>query len=74
MRRPDSCNAVHAAPLAGVVYGSFQALMPVLASELFDMQRFATLYVVLQQATLTGSYLLANRLVRLPSTQSKSVK
>lgn len=51
-----------AAPLAGVVYGSFQALMPVLASELFDMQRFATLYVVLQQATLTGSYLLANRL------------
>ena len=55
-----------AAPLSGLVYGSHQAIMPVLASELFDLRRFATLYVLLQQATLLGSYGLANRLVRPP--------
>lgn len=46
------------------MYGAHQALMPVLTSELFDLERFAALYVILQQACLLGSYLLGTRLVR----------
>ena len=54
---------LRAAPLAGIVYGSHEALLPVLASELFTVERFAILYTLLQQSTLLGGYGLGTRLV-----------
>ena len=53
-----------AAPLAGFAFGCHWSLMPPLASELFGMRRFATLYCLLQFATTFGTYAFATRLVR----------
>lgn len=53
-----------AAPLAGFAFGCHWSLMPPLASELFGMRRFATLYCLLQFATTFGTYTFATRLVR----------
>ncbi|CAL5224648.1 g7366 [Coccomyxa viridis] len=51
-----------AAPLAGFAFGCHWSLMPPLASELFGMRRFATLYCLLQFATTFGTYAFATRL------------
>ena len=53
-----------AAPAAGFAFGCHWSLMPPLASELFGMRRFATLYCLLQFATTFGTYVFATRLVR----------
>ena len=54
-----------AAPLAGFAFGCHWSLMPPLASELFGMRSFASLYCLLQFATTFGTYAFATRLVRL---------
>jgi len=54
-----------AAPLAGFAFGCHWSLMPPLASELFGMRRFATLYCLLQFGTTFGTYAFATRLVRV---------
>jgi hypothetical protein len=51
-----------AAPAAGFAFGCHWSLMPPLASELFGMRNFASLYCVLQFATTFGTYALATRL------------
>ena len=53
-----------AAPLAGFAFGCHWSLMPPLASELFGMRSFASLYCLLQFATTFGTYAFATRLVR----------
>ena len=53
-----------AAPLAGFAFGCHWSLMPPLASELFGMCSFASLYCLLQFATTFGTYAFATRLVR----------
>ncbi|CAK0787583.1 hypothetical protein CVIRNUC_010805 [Coccomyxa viridis] len=51
-----------AAPLAGFAFGCHWSLMPPLASELFGMRSFASLYCLLQFATTFGTYAFATRL------------
>jgi hypothetical protein len=52
-----------AAPLAGFAFGCHWSLMPPLASELFGLRSFATLYCLLQSATTLGTYAFATKLV-----------
>ena len=54
-----------AAPLAGFAVGCPWSLMPPLASELFGMRSFASLYCLLQFATTFGTYAFATKLVRV---------
>ena len=59
-----------AAPLAGFAFGCHWSLMPPLASELFGLRSFATLYCLLQSATTFGTYAFATKLVHFHSPSS----